>query len=75
MGENFLGSDVAAFVAYTKTGHGAGAGQAVCISADDVTVTDFEGNVVTDSKRFTVDWDASAAEKGGWSVVHGQGDP
>ncbi|KFJ04137.1 glutamine--fructose-6-phosphate transaminase (isomerizing) [Bifidobacterium subtile] len=65
-GENFLGSDVAAFVAYTKHAMELGQDQAVCISADNVTVTDFEGNVVTDSKRFTVDWDASAAEKGGW---------
>lgn len=65
-GENFLGSDVAAFVAYTKEAMELDQDQAVCISGDNVTVTDFDGNPVTDSKRFTVDWDASASEKGGW---------
>lgn len=65
-GENFLGSDVAAFVAYTKQAMEIGQDQAVCISGDHVIVTDFNGNPVEDSKRFTVDWDASAAEKGGW---------
>lgn len=64
--ENFLGSDVAAFVAYTKQAMEIGQDQAVCISGERVTVTDFNGNPVEDSKRFTVDWDASAAEKGGW---------
>lgn len=65
-GENFLGSDVAAFVAYTKEAMELDQDQAVCISGDTVAVTDFDGNPVTDSKRFTVDWDASASEKGGW---------
>ena len=65
-GENFLGSDVAAFVAYTKEAMELGQDQAVCVSGDAVEVTDFDGNPVTDSKRFTVNWDASAAQKGGW---------
>ncbi len=65
-GENFLGSDVAAFVAYTKHALELGQDQAVCISGSSVVVTDFDGNPVMDDRRFTVDWDASAAEKGGW---------
>lgn len=65
-GENYLGSDVAAFVAYTKHAMELGQDEAVCISGDKVIVTDFEGNVVAHPKQFTVDWDASAAEKGGW---------
>lgn len=65
-GENFLGSDVAAFVAYTKNAMELGQDEAVCVSGKTVTVTDFEGHEINDSKRFTVDWDASAAEKGGW---------
>ncbi|NEG69476.1 glutamine--fructose-6-phosphate transaminase (isomerizing) [Bifidobacterium choloepi] len=65
-GENFLGSDVAAFVAYTKRAMEVDQDQCVCISADDVTITDFFGNVVDNPVVFTVDWDASAAEKGGW---------
>ncbi|WP_455676847.1 glutamine--fructose-6-phosphate transaminase (isomerizing) [Pseudoscardovia suis] len=64
-GENFLGSDVAAFVAYTKQALELGQDEAVCISGTGVTVTDFDGNAV-DAKPFTVDWDASASEKGGW---------
>ena len=40
--------------------------QAVMVSADKVVVSDFMGNIVPDPKTYTVDWDASAAEKGGW---------
>lgn len=65
-GENFLGSDVAAFVAYTKRAMEVDQDQAVCVSADKVIVADFNGNVVENPKTYTVDWDASAAEKGGW---------
>ncbi|MDO4913039.1 MAG: glutamine--fructose-6-phosphate transaminase (isomerizing) [Bifidobacteriaceae bacterium] len=65
-GENFLGSDVAAFVAYTKEAMELGQDEAVCIDAHNVTVTDFYGNEVHDSHRFIIDWDATAAEKGGW---------
>ena len=64
--ENYLGSDVAAFVAYTRTAMEIDQDQAVMISAGGVTVTDFDGNVVEDPTVFEVDWDASAAEKGGW---------
>ena len=38
-GENFLGSDVAAFVAYTKRAMEVDQDQAVCVSADKVIVT------------------------------------
>ena len=65
-GENYLGSDVAAFVAYTRTAMEIDQDQAVMISAGGVTVTDFDGNVVEGPTVFEVDWDASAAEKGGW---------
>ena len=65
-GEHFLGSDVAAFVAYTKTAMEIDQDQAVMITADGVTVTDFDGNLVEDPAVYEVDWDASAAEKGGW---------
>lgn len=65
-GENFLGSDVAAFVAYTKRALEIGQDQVVCVSATNVEVTDFDGNVIHDCPTFEVNWDASAAEKGGW---------
>lgn len=64
--ENFLGSDVAAFVSYTKRAMELGQDEAVCISGDSVVVTDFEGNPATDSRCYTIDWDASVAQKGGW---------
>ena len=65
-GENFLGSDVAAFVEYTKRAVAIGQDQIVTITADGVTVTDFAGDAV-EVEPFDVAWDASAAEKGGWS--------
>ena len=64
-GENFLGSDVAAFIAHTREAVELGQDQVVTITPDSVVVTDFEGIVVT-PKHYTVDWDASAAEKGGF---------
>ncbi|WP_438854092.1 glutamine--fructose-6-phosphate transaminase (isomerizing) [Agromyces sp. M3QZ16-3] len=65
-GENFLGSDVAAFVEFTKRAVAIGQDQIVAITADGVTVTDFDGAAV-EVEPFDVAWDASAAEKGGWS--------
>ncbi len=64
-GENFLGSDVAAFIAHTRDAMELGQDQVVTITADDVAVTDFDGNPVP-ARRFVVDWDAKAAEKGGF---------
>ncbi len=65
-GENFLGSDVAAFVGYTKRAVAIGQDQMVTIRPHSVTVTDFAGAPVA-TEEFAVAWDASAAEKGGWS--------
>lgn len=65
-GENFLGSDVAAFVAYTQKALSLGQDQIVTITSDQVEVITFDGEPVT-PEAFTIDWDASAAEKGGWS--------
>ncbi|MCU1431130.1 MAG: glucosamine/fructose-6-phosphate aminotransferase, isomerizing [Actinotalea sp.] len=65
-GENFLGSDVAAFIAHTREAMELGQDQVVTITPDDVTVMDFEG-VTVEPRRFTVDWDAAAAEKGGFA--------
>ncbi|MGX5696464.1 glutamine--fructose-6-phosphate transaminase (isomerizing) [Agromyces soli] len=65
-GENFLGSDVAAFIEYTKRAVAIGQDQIVEITADEVKVTDFEGTPVG-FEPFEVEWDASAADKGGWS--------
>ena len=65
-GENFLGSDVAAFVEYTKRAVSVGQDEIVVLKADSVTVYGFDGEPVPFSE-FVVDWDASAASKGGWS--------
>jgi glucosamine--fructose-6-phosphate aminotransferase (isomerizing) len=64
-GENFLGSDVAAFVEHTRRAMEIGQDQIVTIRPDSVEVTDFDGNPVT-TREFEIAWDASAAEKGGW---------
>jgi len=65
-GENFLGSDVAAFVEYTKRAVAVGQDQIVSITPESVSIVDFAGNPVAFSE-YEVDWDASASEKGGWS--------
>ncbi len=65
-GENFLGSDVAAFIEYTRNALAIGQDQLVTITPTSVDVIDFDGNPVT-PEPFEVTWDASAAEKGGWS--------
>ncbi|WP_098462774.1 glutamine--fructose-6-phosphate transaminase (isomerizing) [Isoptericola jiangsuensis] len=64
-GENFLGSDVAAFVEHTKEALELGQDQIVTITPGSVEVSDFDGNPA-EGRRFTVDWDAAAAEKGGF---------
>ncbi|MDR1442777.1 MAG: glutamine--fructose-6-phosphate transaminase (isomerizing) [Bifidobacteriaceae bacterium] len=77
-GENFLGSDVAAFVACTDQALELGQDQVVTITPDAVAVTDFGGNAI-EPRRFTIDWDASAAVKGGFETfmdkeIHDQPD-
>ncbi|OLT29787.1 glutamine--fructose-6-phosphate aminotransferase [Nocardiopsis sp. CNR-923] len=64
-GENFLASDVAAFIAHTREAVELGQDQVVELRADSVVVTDYDGAPV-DVREYHVDWDASAAEKGGY---------
>jgi glucosamine--fructose-6-phosphate aminotransferase (isomerizing) len=64
-GENFLASDVAAFIAHTREAVELGQDQVVELRADSVAVTDYDGNPVP-VREYHVDWDASAAEKGGY---------
>ena len=66
-GENFLASDVAAFVEYTSEALELGQDQIVTLTPDGVRVIDFDGNEVT-PRAFTIDWDASAAEKDGYDL-------
>lgn len=66
-GEMFIGSDVAAFIEYTRDAVELGQDQAVVITADGYRVLDFDGNDASDRARpFHIDWDLSAAEKGGY---------
>ncbi|CAM5368266.1 glutamine--fructose-6-phosphate transaminase (isomerizing) [Streptomyces narbonensis] len=64
-GENFLASDVSAFIAHTRSAIELGQDQVVELTRDGVTVTDFDG-APADVRAYHVDWDASAAEKGGY---------
>ncbi|WP_027860439.1 glutamine--fructose-6-phosphate transaminase (isomerizing) [Marmoricola sp. URHB0036] len=64
-GENFLGSDVAAFIEHTREALELGQDQVVTITRDDVRVTDFDGHEAA-GRRYHVDWDLSAAEKDGF---------
>jgi glucosamine--fructose-6-phosphate aminotransferase (isomerizing) len=66
-GEMFIGSDVAAFIEYTREAVELGQDQAVVITADGYRISDFHGNDLTgDARPFHIDWDLSAAEKGGY---------
>jgi glutamine---fructose-6-phosphate transaminase (isomerizing) len=63
-GENFLGSDVAAFIEHTREAMELGQDQVVTITREGVSVTGFDGTP-TEGRRYHVDWDLSAAEKDG----------
>ncbi len=66
-GEMFVGSDVAAFIEHTRDAVELGQDQAVVVTADGYRITDFHGNPDDASARpFRIDWDLSAAEKGGY---------
>jgi glucosamine--fructose-6-phosphate aminotransferase (isomerizing) len=64
-GENFLASDVAAFIAHTREAIELGQDQVVELRREGVTVTNFDGTPA-EVREYHVDWDASAAEKGGY---------
>lgn len=66
-GENFLASDVAAFIEYTRDAIELGQDQIVVLRRDGVEITDFYGEP-TEVTPFQVTWDASAAEKGGYDL-------
>ena len=64
-GENFLASDVSAFIAHTKKALELGQDQVVQVTPDKVVVTDLQGNAVTPN-QYEITWDAQAAERGGF---------
>jgi glucosamine--fructose-6-phosphate aminotransferase (isomerizing) len=64
-GENFLASDVTAFIAHTRNAQVIEQDQVVELRRDAVSVTDLDGEPV-DAAQFYVDWDTAAAEKAGY---------
>jgi glutamine---fructose-6-phosphate transaminase (isomerizing) len=64
-GENYLASDVSAFIEHTRDAVELGQDQVVTITTTEIEITDFDGNEAV-GKDFHIDWDATAAEKGGY---------
>jgi glucosamine--fructose-6-phosphate aminotransferase (isomerizing) len=64
-GEMFLASDVAAFIEYTREAVELGQDQVVEVTPDGYEVTTFTGETAP-SHPYHIDWDLSAAEKGGY---------
>ena len=64
-GENFLASDVSAFIAHTKHALELGQDEVVDITASSIVITNLEGDVLP-QKAYEISWDASAAERGGF---------
>ena len=63
--ENFVASDVPALLPYTRRVIFLHDGDMALITQDEVSITDFEGRVLQRSVS-SIDWDAEAAEKGGY---------
>lgn len=65
VGENFLASDVSAFISHTKRALELGQDEVVDITASSITVTNLSGEVLI-PREYLISWDASAAERGGY---------
>ncbi|MEH0146627.1 glutamine--fructose-6-phosphate transaminase (isomerizing) [Corynebacterium sp. Q4381] len=65
-GENFLSSDVSGFIEYTRDAVEMDNGQIVTVTADGYDIITFDGEAA-EGKAFRVEWDITAAEKGGYN--------
>ena len=65
-GENFLASDVAAFIDYTKRAVELGQDEVVTINPDGISISDLDGKALP-LKEYEITWDAAAAQKGGFA--------
>ncbi len=65
-GENFMASDVAAFIDYTKRAIELGQDEIVTITPSSVVITDLNGTAIV-PKEYEISWDATAAQKGGFT--------
>ncbi len=64
-GENFLASDVSAFIAHTKNALELGQDQVVEVTPSTIKVTDLSGAEI-EPRAYEITWDAKAAERGGF---------
>src|SRR4051794_23012150 len=64
-GENYLASDVSAFIEHTREAVELGQDQVVLISGAGIEITDFDG-CPAEGRDYHIDWDSRAAEKGGY---------
>ncbi len=65
-GENFMASDVAAFIDYTKRAIELGQDEVVTITPGGIEITDLSGKKVA-PREYEITWDSAAAQKGGFS--------
>jgi glucosamine--fructose-6-phosphate aminotransferase (isomerizing) len=65
-GENFMASDVSAFIEYTKKAIELGQDEVVTMDPTSVVITDLNGKTIK-PKTYEISWDATAAEKGGFA--------
>ena len=65
-GENFMASDVAAFIEYTKRAVELGQDEVVTITPTAVSITDLAGKAIS-PREYQITWDAAAAQKGGFA--------
>lgn len=67
LGENYLASDIPAFLAHTRNMVVLDDDRVVEVRPESVTVTDLGGMTVTPRER-VIEWDLEAAEKGGYDT-------
>jgi glutamine---fructose-6-phosphate transaminase (isomerizing) len=66
-GENFIASDIPAFLEHTRQMLIVDDDRVVTVARDSVQVTDLDGNSIVPVER-EIDWDLEAAEKGGFKT-------
>ena len=64
-GENFIASDIPAIIGYTRRNYIINDGEIAVVKKDSIWITNREGLPIT-KKVFEVNWNAEAAEKGGY---------
>lgn len=64
-GENFIASDIPAIIGYTRRNYIINDGEIAVVKKDSIWITNQDGLPVT-KKVFEVNWNAEAAEKGGY---------